>query len=77
MNKTIAVQIILTEPHRANASNALGLTKDQALHWRGPTFDNVLSYKADAGAMIVQAEDGVRYMYPWHTVARVKTRVTN
>lgn len=69
------IEIILTEPFRTNAARALSATGRLGEHgiksFPGPTFLDSKA-KISAGAVEVTVPNGDIYIYPYHTVARVK-----
>lgn len=69
------VEIILAEPAQTDAFNALRKRNNQMLRseFVGPAFEDA-DVSVGGGFVVVTPKDGsgTRYMYPAHSVARVK-----
>lgn len=72
---TNRVEIILAEPAQTDAFNALRKRNNELLRseFVGPVFLDA-DVSVGGGFVVVTPKDmtGIRYMYPAHTVARVK-----
>lgn len=66
------IEIILSEPAQTNAFLALRKINNQLLRseFRGPTFASA-KYKFNSVGLEVHV-DGVVYVYPDHSIARIK-----
>lgn len=67
------VVITLTPENARSAGRALrarGMIGPDDFH-TGPTFTEA-TFAAGPAGCVVTTEDKVEYIYPWHTVARVK-----
>ena len=75
---SVDVKISLTGEARYQAACSLQnrgiITLEEADNFEGPEFKNVKHHKVmSSGAVLILTQDDVEYVYPPHSVARVRT----
>jgi hypothetical protein len=76
---SVDVKISLTSEARWQSAQSLQaqgkITLEEADTYEGPEFLNVKKHKVmSSGAVLILTQDDVEYVYPPHSVARVRTK---